>query len=136
MQTQQLIDNTREHSREIERSEEAAIVGEIARRFMELKEVTSGPRASTLIAKMHAISLTHPEALWLVMALLTGDHSEITRSYEAMGKDRAESKQAIEQERSIAMEKIQRNFKHLAKAVLELRGLNASHKQPENDDRP
>lgn len=138
MHTQQLTANTQDRPHEIERSEEAAIAGEIARRFIELKEASSAHRATMLISKMHALSQVHPEALWLVMSLLTGDMSEITRSYADMGKEHAKTKQAVEQERSRAMIGIQRHFPHLAKAVIELRHITSriEPETQENDDRP
>lgn len=125
MHTQILTPNTQERSRELERSEEAAIAGEIARRFIDLKEASSAHRASMLISKLHALGQVHPEALWLVMSLLTGDLSEITRSYADMGKERAKTKQAVEQERSRAMIAIDRHFPHLAQAVVELRHITS-----------
>lgn len=130
MHTQQLTVNQQDRSHEVERSDEAAIAGEIARRFLDLKEATSGHRAASLISKMHALSLVHPEALWIVMALLTGDLSEVTRSYSDMGKEHGKSKQAIEQERSRALVAIERHFPKLAKAVIELRHITSETKPP------
>lgn len=134
MHTQQLTVDQRDRPKEVERGEEAAIAGEIALRFIELKELTSASRASTLISKLHALSLVHPEALWLVMALLTGDLTEITRSYSDMGKEHAKSKQAVEQERSRALEGIQRHFPKLALAVIELRHITSA--PPSTDGEP
>jgi predicted component of type VI protein secretion system len=138
MHTQILTVNTQDRPHEVERSEEAAIAGEIARRFIELREASSAHRATMLISKMHALSQVHPEALWLVMSLLTGDLTEITRSYADMGKAHAKSKQAVEQERSRALEGIQRHFPGLAKAVIDLRHITSQIGPPqqENDDRP
>ncbi len=128
MHTQQLGVNQQATHRELERSEEGAIAGEIARRFLDLKEATSAHRASLLISKLHALSLIHPEALWIVMSLLTGDLSEVTRSYQDMGRERAKSKQAVEQERSRALDSIQLHFPHLAKAVIELRHITSENR--------
>ena len=136
MHTQILTVNTQDRPHEVERSEEAAIAGEIARRFIDLKEATSAHRAAGLISKMHALSLIHPEALWIVMALLTGDLSEITRSYQDMGKEHARTKQGEEQSRARALVAINRHFPHLAQAIIELRHITAEQVQPENDDRP
>ena len=132
MHTQQLTTNTQDVSHEVERSEEAALVAEIASRFMELKQVTSAHRASTLISKMHALSLVHPEALWLVMSLLTGDLSEVTRSYSDMGKEHARTKQAEEQSRARALDGINQHFPQLAKAVIELRHITSQIGPPQN----
>ncbi len=130
MHTQQLTVNTQDRSHEVERSDEAAIAGEIATRFLELKEATSAHRAATLISKLHALALIHPEALWLVMSLLTGDLAQITRSYSDMGKERGMSKQAIEQSRSRAIEAINRHFPKLAVAVIELRHITSQFETP------
>ncbi len=130
MHTQQLTVNQQDRPHEVERSEEAAIVGELARHFMDLKEATSAHRAATLISKLHALSLVHPEALWLVMSLLTGDLTEITRSYEDMGKEHARSKQGEEQARSRAIEAINRHFPKLAVAVIELRHITSQFEKP------
>lgn len=130
MHTQLLTVNQQDRPHEVERSEEAAIAGEIARRFLDLKEATSAHRAAMLISKMHALSLIHPEALWIVMALLTGDLSEITRSYEEMGRDHGKSKQAVEQERSRAMIAINRHFPDLAKALIQLRHITSQIAPP------
>lgn len=136
MHTQILTANTQERSREIERSEEAAIAGEIARRFLELREASSGHRASMLIARMHALHQVHPEALWLVLSLLTGDMSEITRSYADMGREHGKSKQGVEQERSRAMEGINRHFPQLAQAVVELRHITSQVGTPPIENIP
>jgi len=130
MHTQQLTANTQERPHELERSEEAAIVGEIATRFIDLREATSAHRAALLIGKLHAISRVHPEALWLVMSLLTGDLSEITKSYSDMGKEHARSKQAEEQARSRAIEAINLHFPKLALAVVELRHITSQFQTP------
>lgn len=126
MHTQVLTPNTQERTTHaIERSEEAAIAGEIARRFIELREASSAHRATMLISKMHALSQVHPEALWLVMSLLTGDLSEVTRSYADMGKEHCRSKQGEEQSRARALEAINRHFPQLAKAVIDLRHITS-----------
>lgn len=125
MHTQQLTANQLDRSHEVERSEEAAIWGEIARRLLDLREVSSAHRASAMLSKLHALSMIHPEALWLVVALLTGDLSEITKSYTEMGKEHARTKQAEEQARARAIEGIQRHFPHLAAAIIELRHITS-----------
>ncbi len=138
MHTQILTVNTQDRPHEVERSEEAAIAGEIARRFIELKEATSAYRATMLISKMHALSQVHPEALWIVMSLLTGDLTEVTRSYADMGKEHGRSKQGGEQSRARALEAINRHFPNLAKAVIDLRHITSQigPAPQENDDRP
>lgn len=125
MHTQLLTVNTQDRPHEVERSEEGAIVGELARHFMDLKEATSAHRASMFITKLHALKQLHPEALWIVMALLTGDLSEITKSYAHMGREHAKTKQAVEQERFRALEAINLHFPHLAQAIIELRHITS-----------
>lgn len=134
MHTQQLTVNTRDRSHEVERSEEGAIVGELARRFMDLKEATSAHRAATLISKLHALAVVHPEALWLVMSLLTGDLSEITRSYADIGKESAKSKQAVQQSIERSISAIHIHFPKLAVAIIELRHITAEFKKPETEE--
>lgn len=137
MHTQQLTDNTQDRSHEIERSSEAAIWAEIARRMIEAKEATSGHRACLMISKLHALTLIHPEAVWLVISLLTGDLTEITKSYSEMGKEHGRSKQGEEQSRARALAAIQLHFPKLAQAVIELRHITSQiGEPPENDDRP
>ncbi len=137
MRTQLLTVNTQDRPHEIERSEEAAIAGEIARHFLDLREASSAYRATMLISKMHALSQVHPEALWLVMSLLTGDLTEITRSYADMGKEHARSKQAEEQSRARALNLINIHFPSLATAIIELRGITSDiqsrRKEPDHE---
>jgi len=132
MHTQQLTVNQQPPSTDLERSGEAAIWAEIAARLLELKQVSSAHRASAMLSKLHALSMIHPEALWLVVALLTGDLSEITKSYSEMGKEHARSKQAEEQARSRAIEAINRHFPKLAVAVIELRHITSQFETPIN----
>ncbi len=129
MHTQALTANTQEQAHQLERSEEAAIVGEIARRLIEMKEATSATRAAMLIRRLNALLQVQPEAFWLVVALLTGDLTEVTRSYADMGKQHGKSRQAIEQERSRALDGIARHFPPLAKAVIELRHITSMSSQ-------
>lgn len=128
MQTQQLTVNQQDRSHEVERSEEAAIAGEIASRLLQLREISSADRATTLISKLHALSLISPSTFWLVCTLMSGDLTEITRSYSEIGKQQGKSKQAVEQERSRALTKIQIHFPHLAKAIIELRHITSEIK--------
>ncbi len=130
MHTQQLTVNQQDSRGDVERSEEAAIIAEIAARFLELKQVTSAHRAATLITKMHALKLCHHEALWIVMSLLTGDLTEITRSYSDMGAEHGRTKQGEEQSRARAIEAINIHFPTLAQAVIELRHITSQIAPP------
>ncbi len=62
------------------------------------------------------------------MRLLTGDLSEVTRSYAEIGQEQGKSKQAVEQERARALEGINRHFPHLAQAVIEIRHITSQFK--------
>lgn len=137
MHTQQLTVNTQDRSHEVERSEEAAIWAEIATRLLEVKEVTSAHRASTMISKLHALSVVHPEALWIVVSLLTGDLSQITKSYASIGKSSGRTKQAVQQELERVIAYLQLHFPNLAIAIIQLRHITAEviHEE-ENETTP
>lgn len=128
MHTQILTVNTQDRSHEIERSEEAAIAGEIARRFIEMREATSGVRAIRMINRLHTLSQIHTEAVWIVLHLLTGDMSEITKSYAEMGREHGKTKQGVEQDRSRALEAIERHWPELAQVVIELRHITSENR--------
>lgn len=132
MQTQQLSINTQDRSHDLERSEEAAIVGEMARRLLDIRETSSAHRATSLIAKLHALCLINPEAFWMVVSLLTGDLSEITRSYEELGAERGRSKQGQQQAIERVLFALNRHFPELAKAVIELRHITAEYIPQQN----
>ncbi len=134
MHTQQLTANTQDRPHEVERGEEAAIVGEIAVRLIELKELTSTSRVTTLISKLHAISLIDREALWIVLPVLTGDLSNLTKSYQEMAKARELDKQAIQQQVERALAALKIHFPSIAAAYVDLRHITASIPNP-NDPR-
>lgn len=112
---------------ETERSQEAAIVGEIARHLLELRETYSASKTSQLIHKFAAIHAVEPAALWVVLRLLTGDLNEITRSYADIGKENHRTKQAIQQELERVISALELHWPHLAKAIIQLRNITADH---------
>lgn len=112
---------------ETERSEEAAIVGEIARHLLELREHVSAKRSAGLIGKLHAIHKAENDALWFVLRLLTGDLSEITRSYTDIGKENHRSKQAVQQSLERAIIALELHWPEVAKTVIQLRNITAQH---------
>lgn len=108
-----------------ERSEEAAIIAEIARHFLELREKKSESRSAAFLNRLHSIHQVEPAALWVVLRLLTGDLDEITRSYSDMGKENARSKQAIQQEMERVIIAIDRHWPRLSAAIIQLRSITA-----------
>ncbi len=125
MHTQQLTVNQQDRSHEVERSEEAAIAGEIARRLLDMRDCSGAHRATALISKLHALSIINPAAFWLVISLMTGDLSEITRSYQDIGKEQGRKKQAVQQEIERVLSALRTHFPKLAIALIELRHITA-----------
>lgn len=112
---------------ETERSTEAAIVGELARHFLELRENQSASKASQLLHKLAAIHSVEPAALWVVLRLLTGDLNEITRSYADIGKENHRTKQGVQQELERVLAAIELHWPQLATAIIQLRNITADH---------
>lgn len=126
MKTQILLPNQREPGREIERSEKAAIAAEIARRLLDMREASSGTYTKSFIAKLHVLSNANErETLWFALSLLTGDLSELTRSYKDVAKQHALDKQAVQQQLERVIADIRRYYPEFAKAVVQLRHMTA-----------
>ena len=111
----------------IERSEEAAIEGEIARPLLDLAEVSSHSRAAEFVGKLHAIHLCEPAALWAVLRILSGNLDELTRSYEDIGHEQHRSKQAVQQEWERVLRALHAHFPRVEKVLVELRSIKASY---------
>ncbi len=109
-----------------ERDPEAAIVGEIAVRLLEIAEVAGPTRATAIVQKLSALSLVSGEGFWLTVKLLTGDLAELTKSYAELGKENGRSKQGEQQQRLRALAAMQTHFPELAQAVIELRQTRAA----------
>ena len=109
----------------IERSEESAIAGEIACHLLEFAEATSKSKCLSLIQKLNAISLAYPPALWVVLKLLTGDMSEITRSYSNIGEQSGRTKQGVQQEEERVLIALHRHYPELGHVIIQLRGITA-----------
>lgn len=109
----------------IERGEEAAIVGEVARHLLEYREVTSESRCAALLQKLTAIHQLNPDALWLFLGLLTGDLSAVTESYKHQGEARALDKQAMQQRTERALHTLQIHYPEVAHAIIQLRHITA-----------
>lgn len=127
MHTQQLSPHQTEPSHAVERSEERAIESEIAVRLLELREVTSRDRVVAFIAKLHAIASLHErEAIWVVLELMTGDLSAITKPYEETGRERALDKQAVQQQMERVIAQIGRYYPELSRVIVQLRHITAN----------
>lgn len=113
-----------------ERDPEAAIVGEIAVRLLEIAEVAGPTRATGLIQKLSALSLVSSEGFWATVRLMTGDLSELTTSYAELGKINGRSKQGEQQARLRALNAIKQHFPLIAAALVELRQTTAEIKAP------
>ncbi len=110
------------------RGEEAAIHAEIAERVLELRELVGPMRTIGFFEKTLTIfkcKPAGPAAYWALMHLLTGDLSEITRSYTEQGKEGARSKQAVQQEMERIIITIRPHFAELAAAITQLRSISA-----------
>lgn len=125
MHTQQLSPHQVEPSHAVERSEEAAIAGEIARRLLDMAETSSRERVIMFISKLYAIQHLDREALWVVLSLMTGDLSAVTESYQAAGKKRGLDKQAMQQQMERVIVSIRKHYPHLATAIVHLRHVTA-----------
>ncbi len=121
MRTQQLTPNLRDEPRTIERAEDAAIAGEIARRLLDMAEVRGRTRTVEFMQKLVSVHLCYPPALWIMLPVMTGDLSEITKTFDERGRDTARSRQAAEQEMDRAITSLTLHFPPLAEAIQSLR---------------
>lgn len=127
MKTVPLNPNMPDTSHGIERSEEAAICGEIARHILDLAECTSQSRAISFVKKLSALHQADKDAFWFVLRILTGDMSELTKSFSELGKAHATSKQDQQQKNERAMAAIHLHFPHIERALVEMRGITAGY---------
>ncbi len=117
----------------LERAEESAIAGEIARHLLEFAETTSRTRCTTLIQKLGTLAAIDPPALFFTLRLLSGDLSEITRSYSELGKETGRKKQAVQQELERSLAKIRLYFPELEQALVSLRQITANYEDGSAD---
>lgn len=127
MKTVPLNPNLADTSHAIERSEEAAICGEIARHLLDLRESTSAHRASCFVAKLSALHEADQDAFWFVLRILSGDMSELTKSFSELGKAHGTSKQAQQQRVERSLRAIHLHFPHIERALVEMRGITAGY---------
>lgn len=125
MQTVPLSPKLSDVPHPIERGEEAAIAGEIARHLLDYREATSASRCASFLQKLVAIHTVEPAALWVVLRLLSGDMGEITRSYADIGKENGRAKQAVQQELERVLVALQAHYPQAAAAIIQLRCITA-----------
>lgn len=126
MKTQQLWQNQQEPSKEIERSEKAAIAAEIARRLLDMREASSGTYTKAFIGKLHALAnVTERETLWFVLSLLTGDMSALTKTYKEVAQEHSLDKQAVQQQIERVISSVRLHYPSLADAIIQLRHITA-----------
>lgn len=126
MRTVQLSKNLAAHDAEpAERTEETAIESEIAARLLELREKFSGHRATAFLTKLVCVWTAYPPALWVVLRIMSGDLSEVTRSYSEQGKAHAKSKQAEQQEVERIMAVIQSHYPLVASEIVKIKSITA-----------
>jgi hypothetical protein len=109
----------------VERSEESAIESEIAVRLVELAEHTSPSRAAMFLSKLYALHSAEPAAFWFVVRILSGDLTEVTRSYSEQGALHATSKQAQQQAAERVISVITHHYPEAAQAIIQIRGITA-----------
>lgn len=107
------------------RTEEAAIHAEIAERIIELREIVGENRTVGFFQRMCSVWEVEPPAFWMVQRLLTGDLSQITISYTAMGKEQNKSKQAVQQEIERIIAAVRPHFPEVANAIVQMRSISA-----------
>lgn len=125
MQTVPLSPKLSDAAHEIERTEEAAIVGEIAVHIIEYRDKTSASRAVSLIQKLYAIQSLNKDAFWIVLHLLTGDLAAITDSYSEQAAREALDKQAIQQRMERALKVLELHYPDLCATIIQLRHITA-----------
>ncbi len=109
-----------------ERSQHTVLYSEICSRLLEDMEAGEDEtRAFAFIAKLYAIGTIDPEAFRMVIALTTGDLSQITYTYSQLGKARHRSKQAQQQCTERVIRALKLHFPHLANVIVEIRHITA-----------
>lgn len=102
-----------------ERSERAAIVGEICERLIEWRDMDGRERVHSWLSRLSTLGGDHDskDALWLYLRLATGDLSQLTMSFSELGLKHHDTKQAEQQEHEKAVAVIARHFPELAKEL-------------------
>ena len=108
-----------------ERTEETAIQSEIAARLLELQDRYSGYRATAFLTKLVCVWQAYPPALWVVLRIMSGDLSEVTRSYSDQGKTHGKTKQAEQQEMERIMSVIQSHYPLVSSEIVKIKSITA-----------
>jgi hypothetical protein len=105
-----------------DRSDRAAIMGEICERLVEWSEMRSRREVHSWLCRLATIGgdADSSEALWLYLRISSGDLSQLTASFSELGAVRHRTKQAEQQEMERAVAVIQRHFPELAAALQSL----------------
>jgi hypothetical protein len=104
-----------------ERTDEAALLGEIAQRLIEAAEIGGEARIQKWILRMACLFSTEcPRSAWVYLRLCTGDLSAVTASHATIGAALHRSKQGEHKEHKQALRVIARHFPELAVAIAEL----------------
>lgn len=110
-----------------ERTEEAAIVGEIARHLLDMRETTSATRVVQFVSKLNALVQVEPEAFWLVVRIMSGDLSEVTRSYSEIGRSQGMSKQAAQQRQERVLRALHAHYPEVERALVSMLACTADY---------
>ncbi len=104
-----------------DRTEAAAIIGEIAERMIELSEAIGEPKSQRWIMRLACLFGSEvPRSAWVYLRLCTGDLSEITASHADHGAILHRSKQGEHKEHAAALRVIARHYPELRDAIVEL----------------
>lgn len=108
---------------QLERPKRAELVGEIAERLIEWRELETPERVHRWIYNLGRMGADpeSTEAIWLYLRLSTGDLGQLTRSFTELGKKHNRTKQAEQQETERALGVIARHFPELAGAINDLK---------------
>lgn len=135
MHTQQLTVNQIDTAcHNVEHTNKAIILAEIAERLKELKEQESPSFCCAVISKLYNLQTINHESLWMTIDLLTGDMAAITQSYASLGREKGRSKQAHQQAVERVLKDLQTHYPQLAEAFIQLRSITAQI--PSNKNEP
>lgn len=103
----------------VERSEEAVLVGEIAERLLEWREVSGQHKPARWLMRLATLASDREstDAWLLYLRLSTGDVGQITKSFSEQGAERARTKQAEQQEQERCLRVIGRHYPELRSAI-------------------
>ena len=97
---------------------EAAIVGEIAVRFIELRELTGCDRPVSLLR--HLIAVRGHRCFWTLIEMMTGNLDSLVRSYAERGAESGTTKQNAQQNLARALGRMAKVTPGTAQAIREL----------------